>query len=255
MVPPASGDGQESSPGGEAPAPADGTPRHVAIIMDGNGRWAEARGLSRTEGHEQGVKAAHATIEAADELGIEVLTFYVFSVDNWKRPPEEIDFLMDLLADYISEKRAELVEKSIKLRVIGETADLPPRAQDELRRTVEETSSCTRRTLVLAINYGSREEIARAARMIASDAVEGKISAKDVDARLFSRYLYTAGIPEPDLLIRTAGERRLSDFLLWQSSYAELHFTEVCWPDFDREQLEKAIADYRSRRRTFGGLA
>ena len=223
--------------------------------MDGNGRWAKAKGLPRIRGHEQGVEAARRVLSAGDELGIEIITFYVFSADNWDRPSDEVGFLMDLLGDFVAREGSDLVESEIRLRVIGDISGLPEKPRGELERVIDETSGFTRRALVLAINYGSQEEIARAASLAAADAVAGKVSPEELDVGAFSRYLYTADLPEPDLLIRTAGELRLSNFLLWQLSYTELYFTDVCWPDFDRKHLEEALDEYRSRRRTFGGLA
>jgi undecaprenyl diphosphate synthase len=227
-------------------------PRHVAIIMDGNGRWAIRKGLPRSSGHERGVEVVRAILEAAGELGIEVLTLYTFSTDNWRRPAAEVSFLMGMLARFLSKDRRKLVEKSVRLRVIGEVERLPARVRRELERTIAETSSCLKQTLVLALSYGAHEEIARAARLIAAASAGGELSPNAVDVSLLSRYLYTKDLPEPDLLIRTGGEMRLSNFLLWQLSYTELWFTETCWPDFTASLLKQAVADYGRRKRTFG---
>jgi len=248
-------EGQAGSPGDGGELPDQGAPRHVAIIMDGNGRWAESQGLPRMKGHEHGVEAAERVIEAAGDLGIEILTLFAFSVDNWKRPAEEVGFLMDLLVSFVAKKRSDLVEQKIGFRVIGDTNGLPDEARQEVLRTVEATSGFTERLVVLAICYGAQEEIAQAARRIAVDAVEGRLSPEQVDVELFSRYLYTADLTEPDLFIRTAGETRLSNFLLWQLRYTELYFADVCWPDFGKKHLEQAVAEFCRRRRTFGGLA
>lgn len=230
-------------------------PRHVAIIMDGNGRWAAARGLPRAEGHRRGVEALRKTVRAAGEMGIEYLTIFSFSSENWSRPASEIRDLMGLLRRFIRNDLAELHQSGVKVRVIGERSDLDP----DIKRLLEEAEELTRDnrnlTLVVAFNYGGRQEIARAAARIASEIASGKIAPEAITADMITSHLDAPDIPDPDLLIRTSGEQRLSNFLLWQSAYSELVFVPIYWPDFDRAALEEAVAVYRQRERRFGGLA
>jgi undecaprenyl diphosphate synthase len=229
-------------------------PRHVAIIMDGNGRWAAQRGLPRAEGHRRGVEALRRTVRAAGELGIRILTIFSFSSENWSRPHQEIRELMGLLRRFIRHDLAELHGNNVRVRVIGERDSLEP----EIRRLLEEAEDLTKENsglmLVVAFNYGARQEIASAIRRIADDIASGVVAAAAVDPALVSNYLDTAGIPDPDLIIRTSGEQRLSNFLLWQAAYSELVFVPVYWPDFDRAALENAIAEFHRRERRFGGL-
>jgi undecaprenyl diphosphate synthase len=229
-------------------------PRHVAIIMDGNGRWAAARGLPRTEGHRRGVEALRATVRAAGELGIQVLTIFSFSAENWSRPPAEVRDLMGLLKLFIRHDLAELHQNNVRVRVIGEREELSP----DIRRLLEEAEELTRDNdgliLVVAFNYGGRQEIARAARRLAADVVAGKLTLEAITAEALAGRLDAADLPDPDVVIRTSGEQRLSNFLLWQSAYSELVFVPAYWPDFDRATLEGAIAEYRRRERRFGGL-
>ena len=233
-----------------APSAEDGAPRHVAIIMDGNGRWAAARGLPRTEGHRRGVEALRKTVRAAGELGIGILTIFSFSSENWSRPPAEVRELMGLLRRFIRNDLAELHGNNIKVRVIGERDGLDP----DIRRLLEEAEDLTRRNtgliLVVAFNYGARQEIARAVRRLLANGVPGE----DVTEDLIDQHLDTAGLPDLDLVIRTGGEMRLSNFLLWQAAYAEYYSTPLCWPDFGREQLYQAFAEFGRRVRRFGGL-
>jgi len=229
-------------------------PAHIAIIMDGNGRWAQERGLPRTFGHLEGVNSVRAVTEECTRLGIRQLTLYTFSSENWKRPAEEITFLMGLLREYLVKEREEMVRNGIRLTAIGRLGELPRDVQGELAKTKEITSGGTRLTLCLALNYGGRGELVDAARGLADAVARGTIRPDQIDEQLFARHLYTADMPDPDLLIRTAGEMRLSNFLLYQLSYAEFYVTEVCWPDFREEQLRKAIEEYGRRIRTFGGL-
>jgi undecaprenyl diphosphate synthase len=230
-------------------------PRHVAIIMDGNGRWAAARGLPRVEGHRRGVEALRKTVRAAGEMGIRCLTIFSFSSENWQRPASEIRDLMGLLRRFIRNDLAELHSSNVRVRVIGERADLDP----DIRRLLEEAEELTHAngglTLVVAFNYGARDEIARAARAIARDVASGALKADDVTEELIGQRLDAPDIADPDLIIRTSGEQRLSNFLLWQAAYSELVFLPVYWPDFDRAVLEQAIEEYRRRERRFGGLA
>jgi undecaprenyl diphosphate synthase len=229
-------------------------PRHVAIIMDGNGRWAAARGLPRGEGHRRGVEALRKTVRAAGELGISILTIFSFSAENWTRPASEIHDLMGLLRRFIRNDLAELHQSRVKVRVIGERDDLDP----EIRRLLEEAEALTknndRLTLVVAFNYGARQEIARAAARIAAEVKAGHIDPSEVTADLIGQNLDAPDLPDLDLLIRTSGEQRLSNFLLWQAAYSELVFVPTYWPDFDRAALEGAIAEYHRRERRFGGL-
>jgi len=230
-------------------------PRHVAIIMDGNGRWAAARGLPRGEGHRRGVEALRQTVRAAGDLGIGVLTIFSFSAENWSRPASEIRDLMGLLKRFIRNDLADLHRSQVRVRVIGERDDLDA----DIRRLLEEAEELTkdneRLTLVVAFNYGARQEIARAARRLASEVAAGTLDPAAITAEKIGGFLDTADLPDPDLIIRTSGEQRLSNFLLWQSAYSELVFLPLHWPDFDRAALENAITEYCRRERRFGGLA
>jgi len=229
-------------------------PRHVAIIMDGNGRWAAARGLPRTEGHRRGVEAIRRTVRAAGEMGIQVLTIFSFSSENWSRPPAEIRDLMSLLRRFIRHDLADLHRNNVRVRVIGEREGLAP----DILRLLEEAEELTHKndglTVVVAFNYGARQEIARAAQRVAKEVAEGRLPAEGITAEMLGQNLDAADLPDPDLIIRTSGEQRLSNFLLWQAAYSELVFVPTYWPDFDRATLEDAIAEYRRRERRFGGL-
>jgi undecaprenyl diphosphate synthase len=229
-------------------------PRHVAIIMDGNGRWASERGLPRTAGHRQGIEAVRRAVKAAGDLGIQYLTIYSFSTENWSRPKTEVTFLLDLLRRFIRQDVAELHGNGVRIKVIGLRQDLEP----SLVKLLEDAENLTRDnqglTLQVAFNYGSRQEIALAAARLASDVQAGKLAAKAISPELFEDYLDTAGIPDPDLLIRTGGEERISNFLLWQCAYAEFVFLPEYWPDFNEASLQRAIAEFHERERRFGGL-
>lgn len=242
-------DGPRPAAPGTDPAPA-----HVAIIMDGNGRWAQMRGLPRQEGHRRGLEALRRTVRHAGELGIRVLTVYSFSTENWRRPKAEVSFLMGLLRRFVENDLAELHEAGVRVRIIGSRDDLAP----DLRALVERAESMTRDnpglTLAVAFNYGSRNELTRVARRIAQDVAAGRIAPEAVDEEMLGARLDTAGLPDPDLVIRTSGESRVSNFLLWQAAYAEFIFTPVLWPDFDRKALEDALAEYHRRERRFGGV-
>ncbi len=245
-----------SRPETTAPVTAElAIPRHVAIIMDGNGRWAAARGLPRGEGHRRGVEALRKTVRAAGDLGISYLTIFSFSAENWSRPATEVSDLMGLLRHFIRNDLAELHRNQVCVRIIGERDDL---AQD-VRALLEEAEDLTRDnrkvTLVVAFNYGSRQEMARAARRLAREVAAGRLDPEAIDAEMLGGYLDAPDVPDPDLVIRTSGELRLSNFLLWQSAYSELVFVPTYWPDFDRAALESAIAEYCRRERRFGGLA
>lgn len=229
-------------------------PRHIAVIMDGNGRWAQHRGLDRTAGHKAGARVVRETLEECVRCGVEYLTLYSFSQENWKRPRSEVSALMGLCVEYLRGEQAELSEKGVRLRVIGDRDGLPA----EVRAAIEECERATARdvgpTLCLALNYSAREEMARAARVLAQDAALGRLDPSSITPEVFASRLYTAGMPDPDLLIRTAGELRVSNYLLWQISYAEMVVTPTLWPDFGRADLHAAVREYATRNRKFGGL-
>ena len=227
-------------------------PRHVAIIMDGNGRWAKERHLPRTLGHREGMKAVRETVEGAVEAGIEALTLFAFSEENWRRPAVEIGALMGLLEEYIARETRELRANGVEVHVFGDLARLSQAARDAIDQLVAGTRGGTTLLLNLAISYSSRAEIARAARRLAEDVRQGRLALEDVDEEALGLRLYTAGLPDPDLLIRTSGELRISNFLLWQLAYTELHITPVLWPDFTRRHLFEAVIDFQGRERRFG---
>ena len=227
--------------------------RHVAIIMDGNGRWAKARGLPRVRGHEAGAESVIAALRACRELKIPHLTLYAFSVENWRRPRFEIAGLMALLRTFIRAREKELHEHRVRLRVIGRLADLPPDVRTDLDRVIQATAAYTEHTLTLALSYGGRAEIVDAVRAIAERVAAGTLKPADVDERVVASHLYAPDLPDPDLMIRTSGEIRLSNFLLWQLSYAEFYFTPVLWPDFREADLRQAVEEYQRRQRRFGG--
>lgn len=233
----------------------DKLPQHIAIIMDGNGRWAKKRGEIRTFGHQHGVKAVRNTVEAAAELGVSFLTLYAFSTENWNRPKEEVDALMSLLVKTIHSETGTLNKNNIRLRAIGDLESLQDECYQELMSCIEATSSNNRMTLTLALSYSARWEITRAAQMLAEDVRNKKINAEDIDQSLFGSYLTTKDVPDPSLLIRTSGEYRISNFLLWQIAYTELYFTAKLWPDFRKEDLYKAIVSYQARERRFGKIS
>ncbi len=227
-------------------------PRHIAIIMDGNGRWAEQRRLPRIFGHQQGVESVRRVVRECLSLGVSHLTLYAFSSENWGRPAEEVAALMELLAQFLSQELDTLMREEIRLRVIGDIALLPPAVRRVLDQTIARSSGNGRLVLNLALSYGARDEILRAVRSLAGQALEGRLSLDEIDERRFSASLDTAGLPDPDLLIRTSGEKRVSNFLLWQLAYAEFFFSEVLWPDFSAEELRRAIDDFGTRQRRFG---
>ena len=234
--------------------PPDRRPRHIAMIMDGNGRWARQRGLPRIEGHRRGAASVRRITEECGRLGIEQLTLYCFSSENWKRPRPELDFLMHMLEQYMIEQRADILKENIRLSVIGRREGLPGRALRQVDKTVQMSRENTGPRLCLAINYGARAELLDAVRQIARQVKDGKLDPDALTEATVSEHLYTAGMPDPDLLIRTAGEMRLSNFLLWQISYSEIWVTDCFWPDFDENQLHQAIRDYAARSRRFGGI-
>jgi undecaprenyl diphosphate synthase len=234
--------------------PAFDVPRHVAIIMDGNGRWAAARGLPRAEGHRRGVEALRKTIRAAGEIGIKIVTIFSFSAENWSRPESEIGELMGLLRRFVRNDLAELHKSNVRVRIIGERTGLDPDIGRLLTEAEELTKNNDGLTLVVAFNYGARQEIVRAVQRIADEIAKGRMTAAEIEMDSITRFLDAPDIPDPDLIIRTSGEQRLSNFLLWQSAYSELVFVPTYWPDFDRAALESAIRDYQQRERRFGGL-
>lgn len=230
----------------------DRIPRHVAIIMDGNGRWAKRQGMARMFGHRQGVETVHRITEAAAELGISYMTLYAFSTENWNRPKEEVDALMALLVDTIAKETPTLMKNNIRLQTIGDLGRLPQATHDNFVACIEETSENTGLTLVIALSYSSRWELIRATQMVASAVKEGKMLIEDIDEEVIGSYLTTSDMPDPDLLIRTSGELRISNFLLWQLAYSELYFTDCLWPEFTPEEFYHAIVDYQHRERRFG---
>jgi len=230
----------------------DKIPKHIAIIMDGNGRWAAQFGNERTFGHEHGVEAVRSVVEGAGEIGVEFLTLYAFSTENWSRPKLEVDALMGLLVQSISDETDELLKSNVRLRVIGDVLSLPQNVQEKLEWSIAKLNNCTGLTLVLALSYSSKWEIVEAVKHIAEEVKNGKLELSDIDYDLMNGYLNTSNMPDPELLIRTSGECRISNFLLWQIAYSELYFTPKLWPDFRKEDLFEAIYDYQNRERRFG---
>jgi undecaprenyl diphosphate synthase len=239
--------------------PQDRIPRHIAVIMDGNGRWAVQRGLERVRGHQQGARTVVKVVRECAELrrdrgGPDFLTLYSFSLENWKRPPGEISFLMQMYIDYLRQERPTMIEQNIRFRQIGRLDNLPQPVLDEVEQTLDVTRNNDGLNLVLALNYGSRAEITDAVRAIVEEVRAGRLRPEQIQESTISEHLYTAGIPDPDLLIRTAGEMRISNYLLWQISYAELFISDVLWPDFGVDHLHEALLSYASRNRRFGAL-
>jgi undecaprenyl diphosphate synthase len=229
-------------------------PRHIAIIMDGNGRWAKKRGLSRILGHRQGADTVREVVTLSRELGIQWLTLYAFSEENWKRPKHEVQALMKLLNRFLKSELKEMLENGIRLNTIGRTSKLPKGTRDVLLDTIEKTADNRHMTLTLALSYGGRQEILDAVSRIANRVERGEITANQITEQMVSDVLYTSGMPDPDLLIRTSGEYRISNFMLWQISYSEIYVTPTLWPDFDKNEYLKAIQDYQQRDRRFGGV-
>ena len=227
-------------------------PKHLAIIMDGNGRWAKEKGRPRAFGHKNGVSTVRKVLEACAEIGVEYLTLYAFSTENWKRPKLEVETLMTLLANSLKKELKSLMKNDVCLRAIGDISKLPKKAQKNLNEVFDATKDNKKITLTLALNYGSREEIVRMVKEISSKVVNNELSLEEIDENIINNHLYTFTLPDVDLLIRTSGEQRISNYLLWQIAYSELYFTEVHWPDFDKEHLYKAIIDYQNRERRFG---
>ena len=227
-------------------------PRHIAVIMDGNGRWAKKQGNARIFGHKNAMKAVRDVCEACAELGVGYLTLYAFSTENWNRPKMEVSALMDLLVSAIKTETDTLIKNNIRLNAIGRLTDLPEKVRTNLMEAIDKTKGNTGLTLSLALSYSSKVELVEAVQKLAGDVKDGKISVESIDGSVISQYLYTRDMPDPDLLIRTSGELRISNFMLWQLAYSELYFTPTLWPDFDKEELYKAIVDYQQRERRFG---
>ncbi|MFM8572237.1 MAG: isoprenyl transferase [Pirellula sp.] len=230
-------------------------PKHVAIIMDGNGRWAKSRGLPRIEGHRQGANSVEEALTACGELGIPYLTLYCFSNENWKRPKDELDFLMGLLKTYLIQQTNRLIDHGVRLMVIGRRDGLSKDVLDGMEQAIERCKEGTKQTLILAINYGARQEIVDAVQEISREVVSGRLNPESITEQTISEHLYTRNIPDPDLLIRTSGELRISNFLLWQISYSEIWITPKAWPEFGKPDLYEAVAEYTQRDRRFGGLS
>jgi undecaprenyl diphosphate synthase len=230
----------------------DNLPQHIAIIMDGNGRWANKHTIGRIRGHKKGANAVKTTVRACREIGIKYLTLFTFSIENWGRPAEEVSALMSLLEEYLITETKDLQKQGIKLNTIGEVEHLYPSVKERLRETKDATAKNDKMVLTLALSYGSRDEIISSVNKIIEEYKKGQINANDISKETFTKYLYTYNMPDPDLLIRTSGEYRISNFLLWQMAYTELYFTDVLWPDFNKVELLKAIADYQKRERRFG---
>ncbi|WP_101690232.1 isoprenyl transferase [Dysgonomonas massiliensis] len=227
-------------------------PKHVAVIMDGNGRWARQRNMERTEGHKEGLAAVRRAIEAASKINLEYITLYTFSQENWNRPVEEVDALMALMVQAVAQETANLIENNVRLKPIGDLNRLPKSTYAALQQCVSDTSVCTGSTIILALSYSSKWELTEATKQIAIELKEGRIKESDINEKLISDHLLTKGIPDPELLIRTGGELRISNFLMWQMAYSEFYFTDELWPDFNDESLYKAIVDYQGRERRFG---
>lgn len=238
----------------EKEAPKDKLPEHIAIIMDGNGRWAKKRGLTRNFGHREGANTLRKIVKFSDKVGIKYLTVYTFSTENWKRPKSEVDTLMNLLLEYLKNAERELAGNSVRIRVIGDVKGLPDEIQREIIRVSESTEANIGLNLTFAINYGSRDEIVNAVKEIIHEVSKKELSISDINESVISSRLYTAGLPDPDLLIRPGGERRISNYLLWQSAYTEFWYTDVLWPDFREKHLLEAISDFQNRNRRFGGI-
>ncbi|RMH35321.1 MAG: isoprenyl transferase [Nitrospirae bacterium] len=230
-------------------------PVHIAMIMDGNGRWAELRGLPRISGHREGLSALREVLDTCHQLGVRIVTIYAFSSENWNRPPHEIELLMNLLEEYLQRERSHFLEHRIRFFPIGQLEKLPASVSTLVHEVAEETRHFTERTLTVALSYGGRAEILDAIQRLAYDVESGTLRPSQIDESLFTRYLATDGLPDPDLLIRTSGETRISNFLLWQIAYTELYFTKTLWPDFRRQELMRAILDYQRRERRFGRVS
>ncbi|AIQ47828.1 UDP pyrophosphate synthase [Paenibacillus sp. FSL R7-0273] len=244
-------DRQEEQPAEISP---DNIPRHIAIIMDGNGRWAKRRGLPRIVGHQNGMKAVKRATIAADDLGVEFLTMYAFSTENWKRPKDEVDFLMKLPVEFLALELDELIEKNVQVRVMGDSEALPSHTRKAMEEAIERTKHNTGLVLNFALNYGGRKELEDCMRELGNEIKAGKLLPEEITSELIDSRLLSGGLPDPDLLIRTSGEMRLSNFMLWQVAYSEFWFTDAYWPEFDKTHLMQAVAEYQRRTRRYGGL-
>ncbi|MET3682169.1 undecaprenyl diphosphate synthase [Alkalibacillus flavidus] len=240
--------------GDEQPLSSDNIPRHIAIIMDGNGRWAKKRALPRVAGHREGMKSIEKVVKRASDLGVEALTLYAFSTENWKRPSSEVEFILKLPSQFLDTYLPGLKENNVHISTIGDFDSLPDFTKKAVNQAIEETKDNDGLKLILALNYGSRHELVQAAQKVARLVQDESITIEDINEDLFSQQLLTTNVPDPDLLIRTSGERRLSNYLLWQVAYAEFYFTEQLWPEFDGQALDEAILEYQHRKRRFGGL-
>jgi undecaprenyl diphosphate synthase len=229
-------------------------PKHIAVIMDGNGRWARKRGLPRSRGHLEGANSARQCVEACLEIGVEYLTLYTFSTENWRRPKEEVDTLMGLLQKFLKDYTADLRKRSVRLEVIGRLPEIPPGVQRQLRESMQATADGKNLTTILAVNYSGRTEIVDATKKIVEEVMAGRLAKDDIDAEVFQNCLYTRNWPDPDLFIRTSGEMRISNFLLWQLSYTEIYVTQKLWPDFRRQDLMEAVQEFGRRNRRYGGI-
>ena len=229
-------------------------PKHIAVIMDGNGRWARKRGLPRSRGHLEGANSARQCVEACLEIGVEYLTLYTFSTENWRRPKEEVDTLMGLLQKFLKDYTADLRRRSVKLEVIGRLQEIPPGVQRQLRESMQATADGKNLTTILAVNYSGRTEIVDATKKIVEEVIAGRLAKDAIDAEVFQKCLYTCNWPDPDLFIRTSGEMRISNFLLWQLSYTEIYVTQKLWPDFRRQDLIEAVQEFGRRNRRYGGI-
>ena len=232
----------------------DNIPNHIAIIMDGNGRWAKAKNLPRTMGHKAGVETIRRIIKEADKLGVKYMTLYAFSTENWKRPKDEVSALMKLLVQYLRQEIGELHANGVVINVLGDISKLPKDCVEEIQQAQEKTKNNTGIVMNVALNYGGRDELIRATRLIAQEVKLGKLDVNNIDGETINKHLYTAGMPDPDIIIRPSGEQRLSNFLLWQCAYSEFWYSNVNWPDFTEKDLKKAIFDYQNRNRRFGGI-
>lgn len=232
----------------------DNMPKHIAIIMDGNGRWAKKRKLPRTMGHKAGVETIRRILKEASNLGVKYMTLYAFSTENWKRPKDEVNALMKLLVQYLRKEINELHKNGVRINVLGDISMLPKECIDEIENSVEKTKNNTGITMNIALNYGGRDEIIRSIKLIAQDVIDGKIEIDSIEEDTVNNYLYTKGVPDPDIIIRPSGEQRLSNFLLWQCAYSEFWYSDICWPDFTEDDLHKAIYDFQQRDRRFGGI-
>lgn len=246
--------GEKTTDNEEISLDMENIPKHIAIIMDGNGRWAKKRNLPRRMGHKAGVETIRRVLKEADKLGVKYMTLYAFSTENWKRPKEEVNALMKLLIQYLRQEINELHKNGVKINVLGDITKLPKECQEEIEKSVDKTKNNKGITMNIALNYGGRDEILRAVKSISEEVLKGNINVEDINDEVMENYLYTKGVPDPDIIIRPSGEQRLSNFLLWQCAYSEFWYSDICWPDFKEEDLHRAIYDFQRRDRRFGGV-